>query len=106
MTSSNRENSGEREIVDCNSQHSETKDIEAFGYMTTDYQKGIQMSNNKERKFGYSAQKTGGYSPAKSSGVTKSVQLPKGGSGSSGQPSASSGQSGSGQSGVGAGTKK
>ena len=53
---------------------------------------------------GYDPRKTAGYTPSKSSGDPKSVQLPKGGSGSSGQPSASSGQSGSGQSG--AGTKK
>jgi len=49
-------------------------------------------------------EKTGGYSPPKSADDSKNVPLPKGGSGASGQPSASSSRSDSGQSGT--GTKK
>jgi hypothetical protein len=62
------------------------------------------MSNQNERKFGYSPKTTGGYTPPKSSGGSKNIPLPKGGSGASGQPSASSSQTGTNQSGT--GTKK
>ena len=63
------------------------------------------MSNQNERKFGYSP-KTAGYTPPKSSGDSKNVPLPKGGSGSSGSTSASSSQSSNAKSGTGIGTKK
>jgi hypothetical protein len=45
---------------------------------------------------GYSPRyvRTTGYTPPKSSGDSKNVPLPKGGSGASGSPSASSGQGG------------
>ena len=56
---------------------------------------------------GYSAKTAGGYTPPKSSsGDAKNIQLPKGGSGASGQPSVSPRQSGSAPSGAGTGTKK
>ena len=64
------------------------------------------MSNKEERKFGYSPKTTGGYTPPRSSGDSRNVPLPKGGSVASGQPSAGSGQSGSGNAQNGAGTKK
>jgi hypothetical protein len=65
-----------------------------------------QMSNQNERKFGYSPKTAGGYTPPKSSEVPKNIPLPKGGSGSSGPPNAGSRQSGSGNGTREAGTKK
>jgi len=62
------------------------------------------MSNQNERKFGYSSKTAGGYTPPKSSCDSKNVQLPKGGSGASGSPKSSPNQGGNSQNGT--GTKK
>ena len=82
MSSQNHECTRERKD-DRNRQHSGSGDIEGFGY---------------------SPKTAGGYTPPKSPGTTSNVPLPKGGSGASGQPNASSGQSGNAQNGT--GTKK
>jgi hypothetical protein len=57
--------------------------------------KGEKMSEKKREDVvtwnGYVPGKTAGYTPPRSSGDTKNVQLPKGGSGESGSPVKSSG---------------
>ena len=95
MTNSNHEISNVQKIEDRNGSSAESKDIEAFGYSPGENRR-IQMSVQKERKFGYSP-KTAGYTPPKSSSTSSNVPLPKGGSGSSGQSSASSSQGNGGQ---------